>query len=172
MTLLETLQYSVLLIDGRSGAGKTTLTAEIRQARHVQTLHLEDLYPGWSGLSAGSLAVAAALSSGSYQRYDWHLDRFTHTDTIDPHLPLVIEGCGALTLANVQAAKRWAARHRLNQGVASIWLDSPEPVRKARAIDRDGDMLATHWVTWARQEDEHYAKHQPWALADTIVTVD
>ena len=47
----------VVGIDGRSGAGKTTLTdqlvAVLRRSYDVVTFRLEDLYPGWNGLAEG-----------------------------------------------------------------------------------------------------------------------
>ena len=42
----------VILVDGRSGAGKTTLATQLA-ARHPgwQLVHADDIYPGWMGLS-------------------------------------------------------------------------------------------------------------------------
>lgn len=44
-------------IDGRSGAGKTSLAGQLAQVlsvtRDVVVFHLEDLYPGWDGLDRG-----------------------------------------------------------------------------------------------------------------------
>ena len=47
----------VVLIDGRSGAGKTTLARELAPLLGAQLVSLDDLYPGWGGLEAGSAAV-------------------------------------------------------------------------------------------------------------------
>ena len=47
----------IIAIDGRSGAGKTTLAIELaarlREHHKVSLFHLEDIYPGWNGLAAG-----------------------------------------------------------------------------------------------------------------------
>jgi para-aminobenzoate synthetase len=47
----------IIAVDGRSGAGKTTLAVELAtrlRAHHkVSLFHLEDIYPGWNGLLAG-----------------------------------------------------------------------------------------------------------------------
>lgn len=61
--------FDVLLIDGRSGSGKTSLAdsvlADLEAAGdRPQVLRVEDLYPGWDGLAEGSLAVANALDEG------------------------------------------------------------------------------------------------------------
>jgi para-aminobenzoate synthetase len=41
----------IIAVDGRSGAGKTTLAVELAarlRAHHkVSLFHLEDIYPGW-----------------------------------------------------------------------------------------------------------------------------
>ena len=47
----------IIAIDGRSGTGKTTLAIELaarlRNHHKVALFHLEDIYPGWNGLTAG-----------------------------------------------------------------------------------------------------------------------
>ncbi|MEO8095730.1 MAG: hypothetical protein ABI632_12485, partial [Pseudolysinimonas sp.] len=41
----------VVLIDGRSGAGKTTLARELAPLVGAQLVSLDDVYPGWDGLA-------------------------------------------------------------------------------------------------------------------------
>src|SRR5690606_29833513 len=49
---------AVVLIDGRSGSGKTTLaTALAARLPGTQLVRLDDFYPGWDGLEAGSAHV-------------------------------------------------------------------------------------------------------------------
>ncbi|MDO5753234.1 MAG: aminodeoxychorismate synthase component I, partial [Arthrobacter sp.] len=47
----------IIAVDGRSGAGKTTIAVELaallRRHRTVSLFHLEDIYPGWDGLVGG-----------------------------------------------------------------------------------------------------------------------
>ena len=43
----------VIAIDGRSGAGKTSLAARLRLALGAPVVALEDLYGGWDGLERG-----------------------------------------------------------------------------------------------------------------------
>jgi len=162
------LEFDVLVIDGRSGSGKTSLADETLErigasGREPQALRLEDLYPGWDGLTEGSLAVATALDRGSYRRYDWSVGRFVEEVLVERRPPLVIEGCGALTAANLAAAQRWAGPAGR---VRARWLELPAAERRRRALDRDGAVFAPHWERWAAQEDAHYAVHEPWRLAD------
>ena len=163
--------FEVLLIDGRSGAGKTQLAdrllAELRAAgQRPEVLRVEHLYPGWDGLAAGSSALAAALDTGEYRPYDWVAERFGAAQRIGPGRPLVIEGCGAVTRENLAAAARFAGP---GGRVRSRWVECPAAARRERALARDGEMYAPHWERWAAQEEAHYARHRPWELVDEVV---
>lgn len=155
----------VVLIDGRSGSGKTSFAERLARELDAGLLHLDDLYPGWDGLAVGSRAVAAALRDRGYRRYDWETAAFAEWVDIDRSRSLIIEGCGALTAENLVAAREFAA-----SGTAwAIWMECAAEVRKARALGRDGEMFASHWDAWAAQEAEQIAAHQPVALANEIV---
>ncbi|WP_053352844.1 hypothetical protein [Leucobacter musarum] len=170
------VEWDVLIIDGRSGSGKTQLASAVQQrcaaaGRPAELLHVEELYPGWDGLGAGSLGLARALREGGFAAYDWIAERFGAWTPLMPRLPLIIEGCGALTAENVVAAREWGARasgEDREPRVHSIWLECATAERKARALARDGDTYAPHWERWAAQEDAHYAAHQPWLIADEV----
>ncbi len=52
----------VVAVDGRSGAGKTSLAAALRDRLRAPVVSLEDLYGGWDGLEHGiDLLVSAVL---------------------------------------------------------------------------------------------------------------
>lgn len=182
--------FDVLLIDGRSGSGKTSLAARIvRELRgsggaggpgswtgsEPQLLRVEDLYPGWDGLAEGSRALAGALDRGRYRRYDWYAEAFAEEHRIAPRPPLVIEGCGAITAPNLAAARRWAEQALpgpvAGGTVRSLWLECPSELRRSRALARDGASYEPHWERWAAQEQAHYARHEPWRLADEVLRV-
>lgn len=173
---------AVTIIDGRSGSGKTTFARALTAQLGAQTLHLDDLYPGWGGLRTGSHSVPDALDRLRYRRYDWERGVFADEVLLDPARPLVIEGCGAITAANLAAAKRFAEigrsgstgsddAHARSAGpvVHSIWLECPELVRRDRALERDGEMFAPHWAEWAAQEHTHLRVERPLALAAEIM---
>ena len=160
----------VLFIDGRSGSGKTTLAVALAEAlaaaglARPQLVGMDELYPGWDGLAAGSSRVPEMLRTGNYRRYDWHERAFTAPVDLDTSGPVIVEGCGAMS-----AAARAAAR-TLGPSYA-LWIECPETLRRDRAIARDGDMFAPHWQSWAAQELAHFANSQPVALANEIVHV-
>lgn len=174
---------AVLVIDGRSGAGKTSRAEQVASGAEdprfagAQILHLEDLYPGWSGLAAGSRAVAAALRDGGYVRYDWATGEFAERVELEAGRPLIIEGCGAITAENLDAAREWAQRgvgRHPGAGpavVESLWIECPDALRRTRARERDGDAFAPYWESWAEQEQQHLAQHAPKLRADRILHV-
>ena len=62
-----------MLIDGRSGTGKTTLGEALATELGAQLVHLDDVYPGWDGLSAAASAVVEDVlgAPSGYRRWDW-----------------------------------------------------------------------------------------------------
>jgi hypothetical protein len=149
----------VVLIDGRSGAGKTTLARELAPLLGAQLVSLDDLYPGWGGLAAGSAAVHETLlrdHDPGWRRWDWVSGTPGPWHAVDPERAIVIEGCGALSRAN---------RARASFGV---WVQLPAAERRRRALHREPG-FAAHWGAWAAQERAHAAREHPRALADVIV---
>ena len=73
----------VTLIDGRSGSGKTDLARRmVDRAPETTLIRLDDIYPGWDGLDAGSrhvhdhvLEPLAAGRRARWQRWDWECRR-------------------------------------------------------------------------------------------------
>jgi cytidylate kinase len=150
-----------ILVDGRSGSGKTRLAAALVAARPVaQLLRLDDLYPGWDGLAAGYRMLhddVLAASDPSWRRWDWVAGAPAERHRIDPAAPLVVEGAGALG----RATRPYAA--------LAVWVELDGATRKRRALARDGDAYAPHWDRWAAQEAAFIAAEQPARLADLVV---
>jgi para-aminobenzoate synthetase len=142
----------IIAIDGRSGAGKTTLAIELaarlREHHSVSLFHLEDIYPGWNGLAAGIERYVATVldplrrgEAARWVSWDWerHYDgatRLTHPAEI-----VLVEGVGAAAAAAAPFLD------------AVIWADSPDLDRRIRALARDGDSYEPYWEQWADQEE-------------------
>lgn len=159
-----------VLIDGRSGAGKTSLAARVARAwplaGRVQVVALDSLYPGWDGLDAGAERARELIlvphgrgMIGTWRRWDWDLGADAESHAVDPALALLVEGCGVLTPASARLAD------------VTVWVDGPVESRKRRALERDGDAFRSHWKMWAAQEDAHIRRDGPRSLASLVVDV-
>ena len=150
----------IIAIDGRSGAGKTTLAIELaarlREHHKVSLFHLEDIYPGWNGLAAGIerfvSTVLAPLRRGEaaeWISWDWSKHYDGQARTTLPAEIVIVEGVGAAATA---------ARPLLD---AVIWAESSDDDRRTRALTRDGGTYEPFWDQWAAQEEE-------WLAADPV----
>lgn len=150
----------VVLIDGPSGAGKSTL-ADTLVARwpgeDVPTLvRMDDIYPGWHGLTPAAEQVTADLleplshgRTGRWQRYDWDAGRAAEWHEVAPGRSVIVEGCGTLRRANVALSD------------VRVWLGADDALRKERALARDGAVFASHWDLWQRDWDAWCGRESP-----------
>lgn len=150
----------IIAIDGRSGAGKTTLAielaAQLRNHHKVALFHLEDIYPGWNGLTAGIeryvstvLTPLSRAEPATWTSWDWDRHYDGDTRVTLPAEIVIIEGVGAAAAD---------ARPMLS---AVIWADAPDDIRRKRALDRDGGTYEPFWDQWAEQENS-------WLAADDV----
>lgn len=160
----------VVLIDGRSGAGKTSLAHRVARGwplrGRVQVIALDSIYPGWDGLDAGAERALDWILKphgrgllGTWSRWDWERSTEAESHAVDPALGVIVEGSGILTPATASVAD------------IRVWLDSPEAGRKSRALARDGDTYRPHWDRWAAQELRHIERDDPRRLATRIIEI-
>lgn len=143
----------VVALDGRSGAGKTSLTSQLSallsQRLPVGVFRLDDTYQGWEGLApavsrwqALSAEIVAGQTPGPWYGWDWAAGKptgphpFTATTQADCGV-LLVEGVGTLCGA-----------HHLG-----IWVELSDSERQQRALRRDGETYRPYWDMWAAQED-------------------
>lgn len=148
----------IVLIDGRSGSGKTELAGLLAETfPEFQLVRLDDIYPGWDGLDAGSAQVAAIIRDRRWRSWNWADDEPGEWHELDRARPLIIEGVGAISRASRPAAD------------VAIWVELDDATRKQRALARDGDTYAPHWDRWARQEVAYLRREDPRSHASVIV---
>lgn len=158
----------VVVIDGRAGAGKTTLSRLVATnwplSGRPQLIALDSIYPGWDGLDAGAeralhdiLRPHARGLLSTWRRWDWDAEVEAEAHAVTPALGVILEGCGSLTPASARVAD------------VRVWVESPAPSRKRRALERDGDGFRPYWDRWAAQEERHIRRDDPLALATVRV---
>lgn len=156
----------VVLIDGRSASGKTTIADKIQRKlfKAGETLprvvHMDDLYEGWNGLQAGHdlllrhvLRPVSERRRANWQQWDWALHARNEWREFDGGTPLIIEGCGSLSQVTAPFAN------------LTLWLEAEDSVRQQRWVDRSGHDHDEWWPVWAAQELEFYARERSAEIA-------
>jgi uridine kinase len=161
----EAGRLPIILIDGRAASGKSTFALELAakyfqlEKQAARVISMDDLYPGWEGLSEGSIyllrQVLMPLSQGktaSWQIWDWKKDERSGEDPMNGHrefsggTALIIEGCGSIS--------------RLTSDLAdlTVWIESDDEKRKQRFNQRDEGKFDEYYGIWSTQEDEFYER--------------
>ena len=156
----------LMAIDGPAGSGKTTLAAAVARrlvaaGDAVATVHLDDLYEGWTGLEGvwdrlerDVLGPLSRGEAGRYQRYDWASGDRVQWRIVPVPDVLVVEGCGA------------AARAVDGRAAVRIWVEAPETVRLERGLARDGQAMRDQWLAWMADESAHFTRERTRERAD------
>ena len=145
----------IVAIDGRSGAGKTTLAGKLEkelqeEGTAVAAIEVESFIGGWNGLIDGVEAVAAQIlepvrsrGRATARMWDWNRGAWAEEVRIPPSGPvdvLILTGCGAAS-----------APCRPFVDLA-VWVELDEERRRERVARREGDP-GRWWRMWAEQED-------------------
>ena len=154
-------ESSIVLVDGRSGAGKTEFARELGESRGAVVVSIDAVYPGWDGLDAGSAHIYRFLllplrqgQPAAYRWWDWSEAAPGGWREVAPGTPLVIEGCGAIRNGASAVATE------------TVWIECPDDTRWNRAMARDGEMYRPQWERWARQEERFLRLHHSDQRAD------
>lgn len=146
----------VIAIDGRAGAGKTTLANELSlalQLHHKVTLiHLDDIYSGWELALSETLTdtLKNILNEIFNQKtaqvpiYNWDSMSFTSTREISPCDVLILEGVGS------------SQRVVREMATACIWIDVEPQFGIERVLERDGREIEDQMHLWQIREEAHF----------------
>ena len=177
LNLADQLPTPIILIDGRAGSGKSSFAEELRNELFKQSdsaptlVHMDDLYPGWDGLQAGSnyllQSILRPLNSGrpaAWQKWDWAAgQRGDSTEAgngwreFSGGTTLIIEGCGSLSRQSREIAN------------LAVWIEAEGKSRRDRWHNRDAGKFDDHWGNWQAQEDDFYQAEKSERLADWII---
>ncbi len=160
---------SLVLVDGRSGAGKTTFATAAADARGGSVVATDDvawhLHPTeWAAqMLEGVVRPWLAGEPVRYRPPGWvSRDRPGHVE-VPAGADLVIEGVGA-------------ARHELAPFARLIvWVASDAVEARRRGIERDVSLGRTpeeaeaFWDDWMSAEQPFLEAEQPWTRADLVV---
>lgn len=154
--LCSATKRPIIAIDGPAGAGKTTLAEHLTAALSLKykctTLHMDDLYNGWSSPFDHHLTDALAAACNSHQKsekfslsfFDWGKGEYGPASEIPQSDLLILEGVGAA---------QSAIRPYLS---TSIWIDIDPSVGLERVITRDGEAISEEMQRWLIQQEEHF----------------
>ena len=159
---------SLIAIDGRAGAGKTTLAArlfeELSLDKTVEVIHMDDLYNGWEkALDAGLTKTLESIVKSHHNKvvfeieiFNWQLMSFDSKEEINPVDILILEGVGA-----GQKVVRDA-------GATLYWLDIDAEVGIQRVLNRDGNQIASQMKQWQISQEIHFIRDKTRENAEHI----
>ena len=159
---------SLIAIDGRAGAGKTTLAAsfyeELSVDKTVAVIHMDDLYDGWENALSERLTQTLESIVKSHQSkvafeidiFNWQSMSFDSKRVINPVDILILEGVGA-----GQKVVRDAA-------ATLYWLDIDAEVGIQRVLNRDGNQIASQMKQWQIAQEIHFLRDKTRENAEHI----
>ena len=178
LELADHIPTPIILIDGRAGSGKSSFAEELRNELFRQgdaapsIIHMDDLYPGWEGLKAGSsyliqniLQPLRAGNSANWQIWNW--GNGVRGNDSEPGNGwreftggnfLIVEGCGAISRQSREIAN------------LAVWIEAEGTSREARIQSRDQGAFDEFWGVWQAQEDEFYETERSESLSDWRIT--
>ncbi len=159
---------SLIAIDGRAGAGKTTLAArffdELSVDKSVEVIHMDELYDGWEnaldeGLTKTLESIVNAHNNNVSIKIDifnWESMSFDSKRVINPVDLLILEGVGA-----GQKVVRDA-------GATLYWLDIDAEMGIQRVLNRDGNQIASQMKQWQISQEIHFIRDKTRENAEHI----
>ena len=157
------LATRVVAIDGRGGAGKSTLAEQLARELGATVVHTDDFaswdnpLEWWPALLEQVLEPLARGETATFVPNDWGGP---------PKERVVVEPGGVVVLEGVTASRE-AFRPYL---ALSIWVETPRDVCLARGLARDGAEMRAQWEAWMAEEDVYIERERPHEHADVVVS--
>jgi pantothenate kinase len=157
----------LIAVDGRSGAGKTTVATLLQQhLPAATTVHTDDVawyesFFGWDGLLAENVLQPVRGRAGVEYRPDAWAQRGREGAIVVPEgrAFVIVEGCGI-------ARRSLAPFFDL-----AVWVQSDAKEAERRGVLRDGgtDEARQFWREWKAQELPFFLADRPWERAALFV---
>lgn len=155
----------VIGIDGRAGAGKSTLAARLAGLLSgAPVVHAddfatsEDQAPSSSRLLEQVLLPLSRNQAALYQRYDWDAQQLAEWHEIAVGEYLILEG---VTVIQSEFRPYLAL---------SVWVSTARKECFRRGVQRDGQDYLEEWHEWQDIEDRYIAREDPEGAADAVVS--
>ena len=154
----------MVAIDGRSGAGKTTLARRLAATvARAAIVHTDDIawfharFDWVALMRAGVLEPVHRGEAVAYRPPPW--DERSRPGAVE-----VPAGCDLVVVEGVGAGRSELA----DLLDAAVWVQSDRVVARERGIARDGGDVAG-WDEWQSEELPFLERDRPWERADVIV---
>jgi uridine kinase len=147
---------TLIAIDGRAGAGKTTLAGkffdDLSPNQSVAVIHMDDLYAGWDGALGETFTKTLKSIVNAYHShstieleiFNWSLMRFDSVQRIAPVDVLILEGVGS------------GQKTVRDAGAIVYWLDIDPEIGLQRVLKRDGNHIAEQMKQWQIDQEIHF----------------
>ena len=164
----------LIAIDGRCGAGKTTLAAVLARRYSARVFHTDDFYlpfarrtADWRERPAANmdfdrlrrevLTPARAGEAVHYRRYRAHTDRLEAEEFLPPCPVSVLEGSYSLHPALQTAFD------------LSVFLTCSPDTQAARLQAREGENFAGFRALWIPLEEGYFQQHRVREACDLVI---
>jgi uridine kinase len=153
-------------IDGLGAAGKSTLAAAIAAAVPRAVVVNTDDFQGdgveewdWDRFRHQVFEPLCAGREGRYQVRQWGESTDRGWRTVACDAVVLVEGVSA---TRMELSVPWDL---------TVWVDAPGPVRRARALQRDGMQAADVWERqWWPSEERYLAREHPAERVDLVIS--
>lgn len=146
-------QTLVISIDGRAGAGKTTLANQLAKSfPGTQVIHMDDLYRGWA-LTLGQnltrelqsiLDQLADQGEVTYVKFDWLQNNLGDKVIFAAPKILVLEGVGS-------------GQSSISDSVdISVWIEVSQEIGLSRVLERDGAQITEEMRLFILEQETHF----------------
>ncbi len=168
--LLPASDRGLILVDGRSGSGKSTFAARLAGLFDSAVVHTDDVAWRYDPIDWAEVLLAGVIAPWSrgetvaFRPPAWIAHDRRGVVEVRPRPVLIVEGVGA-------------GRARLAEGAELVvWVQSDRDTARRRGIMRDVELGRTpkeaeeFWDVWMRNEEPFLADDRPWTRASLIVS--